>query len=423
VSSAPASTAREDIERLPVGLVDAATGIIGRVACGGADGTPEGLPVCAVAALRRSGACEVGFGKGLTGAEATIGAIGEALEIYGGSSYSDDDLRREAFVRMGDGAMDPRLLCLYENSSYDRPGFPYARFEPERPIHWTKGHWLDTGEPVWLPALTVFHYFPAAPAERFCQVTSNGSATGRGFADAAFRAVLELVERDAFMLTWYARVPATEVIVDEDLDPGLTAILNQIQAKAARPQFYMLNAGIDIPTILCCARGDGKNWPGATLGLGTHPSPRIALKKAILEMGQTAHSLCRAMHSGEEPIPAKPSDVRTFRQHALYYLRADRAKEFDFLDAGKRAIRLSAVDEPGDFPLSTLLQRMSDAGTRVAVKDLTTPDLRTTPFSVVRALGTNLQQIHCGFGMERTNNARLRRLLRGRVNRAIPPFC
>ena len=424
MNAAPPSASREDLDRLPVGLVDAETGIISRVACGGADGSPNGLPACAVAALRRSGTKEVGFGKGLTCREAITGAIGEALEIYAGSSFHTEDLFYSALVNLPSGAFDPRLLCLYEEASYQRPRFPYSRFDHALPVHWACAHWLDNNEEVLVPALTVFHYFPAPTPERFCQVTSNGSAAGSSLEDASSRATLELVERDAFMLAWFSQTPATQILLDEDLHPGLEAILDQIRSRGGRVTLYLLNAGVAIPTVLAVARGDGKRWPGATLGLGTHPDARVAIRKAILEMGQTAFSLCRSLTTREEQVPAEPRNVRTFRQHALYYLSAVRAQELDFLHATGESIRISQLHYPDAFPLTSLVASLSDAGIRVAIVDLTTSDLKPLGFSVVRALGTNMQQIHCGYGMERTANPRLQSLLRGRpVNPAIPPFC
>ena len=99
-------------------------------------------------------------------------------------------------------------LALYEDSQYALPDFPYARFEPTQPIHWTRGNWLDTGEPVWVPALPTYFNFHPPRHELCCQVSSNGLAAGVDLADAALRATLELVERDAFMLT--ALSPARE---------------------------------------------------------------------------------------------------------------------------------------------------------------------------------------------------------------------
>jgi ribosomal protein S12 methylthiotransferase accessory factor len=129
------------------------------------------------------------------------------------------------------------------------------------------------------------------------------------------------------------------------------------------------------------------------------------------------------MGSGKEPIPACPQEVKTFRQHALYYFPAERNHAFDFLGGAEKPLRISSVEETADASLSRLLEFLSAGGIRIAIADLTTPDLKATPFRVARALGTDIQQIHCGFGRERTNNPRLKALLKGPVNLDIHPLC
>jgi ribosomal protein S12 methylthiotransferase accessory factor len=417
-----ARTPAQVYQMLP-GLIDPDTGIISRVAHGTADGERDGLPICAVAALRRSGLSEVGFGKGLDATEAVIGAIGEALELYAASHYPLDDLRHESLTQLDGDRLDPRRLCLYEDACYQEPDFPFARFDPGVPIHWARGFWLDTNQPVWIPALPTFRGFPAPAHECFCQVTSNGLAAGSGLADAAYRATLELLERDAFMLTWYGRLPGRELIVEGALDPGLQSILLQLERKGASIKFYLIDGGIRIPTVLCIARGDGRNWPGMTLGLGSHLCLHTAVRKAILELGQTGPHFCAVMSSGEEPVPVRPQEVKTFRQHALYYFPAERNHAFDFLGGAEAPLKMSSVDETDDTSLSRLLGLLNAASIRIAIADVTTPDLRETPFRVARALGTDIQQIHCGFGRERMNNPRLKALLRGPANSAIHPLC
>jgi hypothetical protein len=60
---------------------------------------------------------------------------------------------------------------------------------------------------------------------------------------------------------------------------------------------------------------------------------------------------------------------------------------------------------------------------RVVIVDVTSPDVARIPMRVVRALGPNLQPIHCGFGLERMANPRLDALKRGELNCDIHPFC
>lgn len=406
------------------GLVHSEHGVIREIVSWTADGEPDGLPICAAATLRHSTDTLCGYGKGLSLQEAVLGAVGEALELHASSSYDARKFVLAPIDELQGEVLDPQKLCLYADPYYDVPGFPYCRFRRSQSIHWTSGNWLHTGKPVLVPALPVFSKLAVPDEERFCQVTSNGLATGVGLNDAAMRATLELIERDAFMLTWYCRLSAQELDVEGSLEPGAEIILEMIRQQGAQISFYLLDAGIHVPTVLCIARGDGKTWPGATLGLGCHLSLRTAVRKAVMELGQTGPDFCRAMLSGDESIPKSPTDVQIFRQHGLFYLLAERNKEFDFLhNDNKPPLRVRDVREPEKISLALLVEKLRAASVRVAIVDLTTAALHGSGFSVVRALGENMQQIHCGFGRERLNTPRLQSLLQGPVNFAIPPVC
>lgn len=404
-------------------IVNPATGIVSRVVHWRAGGKLDGLPFCAAAILRRAGSPEVGYGKGLSPQEATLGAIGEALETHASSSYQIENLPHSTVEELEGETFHPRQLCLYEDAYYDLPGFPYARFQNQA-IHWVRGLWLGSGDPVWVPALPTFRALPVPFPERFCQVTSNGLAAGLGLEDAAARATLELIERDAFMLSWYCRLPGRELDIRGCLEPGIETILQQIAGCGAQTKLFLLEAGIPVPTVVCVARGNGETWPGATLGLGTHPSLRTAIRKAVLELGQTGPTLRDEMMTGGDPAPATPGEVRTFRQHALFYLPAKRNQVFDFLgNPTELPLQADSFRELPPASPSRLAALLQQVGIRIAIVDLTPPELRHTPFRVVRALGTDMQQIHCGYGRERLRNPRLWRLLKGTLNLEIPPVC
>jgi ribosomal protein S12 methylthiotransferase accessory factor len=406
------------------GLIHPEHGVIREIVTWTADGKPAGLPICAAAILRPSTETLCGYGKGLSVREAILGAIGEALEIHASSSYDARKFLLAPIDELQGEVLEPQELCLYADPYYDLPGFPYRRFNRSQPIHWTSGYWLHSGKPLWVPALPVFSKLVVPAEERFCQVTSNGLATGADLSDAAMRATLELIERDAFMLSWYCRLPGQELDVDGSLDPGAETVLEMVRQQGAQISFYLLDAGMHVPTVLCIARGDGKTWPGATLGLGCHLNLRTAVRKAVLELGQTGPEFCRTMISGDEPIPQSPGDVQTFRQHGLFYLPAERNCAFDFLyDGNKPPIRVRDLSQPEEMSLVVLTEKLQSASVRVAIVDLTTTALWASGFRVVRALGENMQQIHCGFGRERLNNLRLQNLLQGPVNLAIPPVC
>ncbi|AUX45821.1 hypothetical protein SOCE26_073170 [Sorangium cellulosum] len=415
-----------DLRRLLAGVVDARAGIVQYLRLNPTSPAlaPES-PITATAILsnytdgtahaHRCEEPEAGTGKGVTAVEALIRAVGEAVERYSSGLFNKEELLRAPVAEMKGDFIAPERLCFYEEAQYSRPGFPYAPLDPATPIEWALGYWLDTGSPVHVPALPVYYSYCAPPEAYFCQVTSNGLAAGATLEDASMGAALELIERDAFMISWLARRPGRRILPDDALDPEVQEIARQLEERGARIELYLLEAGIAVPTVMCVGYGDGKRWPGAVVSLAAHLSPRTAIKKAILEQGQICGYVFRLMTGEEVAIPERPEDVRTLEDHAVYYIPPSRAGAFTFLRAGA-TVTASQLEEPEEVSLSELTRRVQAAGLRVAIVDVTSPDLAATPFRVARALGPDFQQIHFGQHAAQLANPRLRSMAPHGIN-------
>jgi ribosomal protein S12 methylthiotransferase accessory factor len=413
------------------GWVDRRTGVISCLVPRANDaGTPR-LPVCVTALLGAyaDDAAEPeefadAGGKGLTMPEAMLGAVGEALERYSAARVRLRDLRHAPVRALEDDALDPRRLCLYEAAQYDRSGFPFVPFAADQPHWWARGHWLDNDAPVWVPARPTYYSIAVEDDAPYCQVTSNGLAAGANLEDAALRAVFEAVERDAFMLTWLGRLPGRRLRVVDVLDADVRPVVEELRACGARLELYLLDVGLTIPAVACLGLGDGRRWPGVTVSSAAHLSPRMAVRRAILEQGYSGPSLRRVVQRGARSIPERPEQVRTFLDHALFYAPPSRRAAFDFLRSdGGAPLALAALGEPDEVSLRACAERLAAGGVRVALADVTAPDVARGPFRVVRALGTDLQPIHCGHGLARLANPRLRALLTGAVNPDPHPLC
>lgn len=411
-----AARSPEELREVLEGFIDDRFGVV-RTLTQTAGGLPFTLPLTAAATLAgyTEGTLQpyqlfqIGAGKGLTPVGASLSAVGEAIERYSAARHRADTLLRAPFAELGGRAVDPRKLCLYSEKQYQEPGFPFPRYSPRRPLHWAKGRWLDDGGEVLVPALLAYFNFQPAMEEYFCQVSSNGLAAGGDAEDAALRALFELVERDAFMLTWICQLPVRRVVLDAGLDPGLGEVIRQMTAQGIEVELFLIDAGVAIPTIVCLGAGDGIRWPGAFVSLATHANPQVAASKAILELAHVAPYLASIMRTHR--IPATPDEVKTLEDHALYYVPRDRASAFHFMRTAAGAVPLSeieAVPEPIAAHCCRLLER---AGVRVAVVDVTSPDVALSPFRVARAVGTDMQPIHFGHRLQRLGNPRLQRLL------------
>jgi ribosomal protein S12 methylthiotransferase accessory factor len=372
---------------------------------------PVGLPADPEPPAR----AELCSGKGRTRGEALRSGLGEALERYGAGHVPPARIVTAAVSELEGTVLAPNALGLYAAVQYARPDFPFEPFNPDRGYHWICGELLPGRDAIWLPAETAL-FAARSLGDRLCQVTTSGLALGRDPDDAAMRAVLELIERDAAMMTWLCRLPGVRLAPD-CRDPAVNAIIRWLEPLGVTLSFYRLEVGIPIPTVLATSFGDGVRWPGLCVGSAAHPSLREAFRAAALEMVATGRSLVRAQGQviGHDEIRSDK-----FIDHAWYYLDPARAASASFLSEGT-PVPCAAQPDIAVENVRGLATLLATTGARVAVVELTPPDLALSGLHVVRAFSDGLLPIHCGRGFERIGASRLAG--RGSLNPDPHPFC
>ena len=408
------------------GWVDQFTGVISNLFIEPPDDPRLNLPIIATAApphivendgsLRR---LPLGWGKGLTISGAVLSAVGEAIERYSASLVDAERIAWKRPDELEGEFIDPRDCGLYSEEQYERENFPYVRFDPNIVHPWVHGRWLNNGTGVWIPAIFVLLSLELRQEQSISQGTSNGLAASTDKDDAGLRAIFELVERDAVMATWLTAYPTQRLQLDDSLSPLLRTVLEGIETLGAQVEIYTLPASVIGTTVLCLALGDGEHYPGVTFGLGCDLDPQAALRQAVLELGQTGPYLRRMMRSRILIPGENPSDVRRMLDHAAYYFPKERASAFDRLRNENTAVSLGDLKRAGPRSLSDCASALEAAGVRVALVDVTSADVATGPFSVMRAVSPDLQPIWYGYGLERMPVDRVRKM---KVAEDVPPI-
>jgi thiazole/oxazole-forming peptide maturase SagD family component len=348
-----------------------------------------------------------------------LSAVGEAIERYAPSLPDRDRLVWARAEDLDGAVLDPRAFALYSDDQYAREGFPFPRFDPDARHPWVLGTWLGSAEPVWVPAVFAFLSLTLRPEQQLCQGTSNGLAASTDVEDAALRATLELIERDAFMAAWLEGCPGRRVELDDSLDAPLRQVLAGVEALGAQIELLVLSTSVCGTTALCLALGDGERYPGVTIGLGADLDPRAAIRQAILELAQTGPHLRRLMRSRALRVPEHPWDVREMIQHAVFYFPKERAVAFDRLRRGAPPVALrDLAPGPAQRSLASCAAALAAANIRVALIDVTSPDVATGPFRVVRAVSPDLQPISYGHGLDPRPVERIR----ARLASPAPPI-
>ncbi len=408
------------------GWIDQRTGVISNLFIEPPDELQSQVPIIATAApphiMENDGSIRrlpLGWGKGLTISGAVLSAVGEAIERYSASLPDPERFNWKRINELDGDYLDPRRFGLYRDEQYQRTDFPCVRFDEDIPHPWVRGVWADSDEPVWVPAISVFLSLEVRQEQFICKGTSNGLAAGNGADDASKRAIMELVERDAFMAAWLTGRSGQRLEVDDSVDPLLREVLEGIEALGASIEIYALPTSAIGTTVLCLAFGDGKEYPGVTFGLGSDLDPHAALRQAILELGQTGPYLRRMMRLQILSTPEDPRAVKEMLDHAAYYFPKERASAFDRLRNDQSSIRLRDLKSDGPDSLEHCVSALKDADVRVALIDVTSADVQRGPFRVVRAVSPDLQTIWYGYGLDRVPVERISRM---KIAVDVPPI-
>jgi ribosomal protein S12 methylthiotransferase accessory factor len=325
---------------------------------------------------------------------ARAAALAESLERYASSYLPRERLVLGSFDEL-DGAVDPESFALFDERQYAVADFPFVRFEGSTVVRWTEGVSLRDGTRALLPAQVV--YLPidtaAQDEELIAYTTSSGVACGQTCDEAILSGLLELVERDAFMLAWYDRLelPLLEWGDDEELD---ALDRRYFRPSGLRYSAVDLSVFFGIPCVLGVVHGTPGEVGALGVGAACAATIREAWRKALAEAFAVRTHVRDEIVERPESIPATGPEISTFDDHIFFYAEEGRARRAAFLDAAeaRRPIR-AVVPLPGRNArerIEAAVERLASRGVSAYAVDVATPDVRAAGLHVWRAVAPEL---------------------------------
>ncbi|WP_327300289.1 TOMM precursor leader peptide-binding protein [Streptomyces goshikiensis] len=391
------------------------------------------------------------FWGGHTDSFTRSGQVGvlEGLERYAGMrARSRTTSVTGPLSRFGADAVDPREVGLY-SEAFHRENPRVRPFDPDREIAWVWGWSLRDRVPRLVPEILTYYHAPGLE-NRFVQESSNGCASGGSAAEAVYFALMEVVERDAFLLTWYGRQPLPEIDPASSSRPATRAMVDRLAMYGYRARFFDTRITFPIPVVTAVAErfdgGTGRMCFGAGAGL----DPESALDSALCEIATDAVNLPGRTERDEARLRAMAADfslVTALHDHPLVYGVPEMGRHADFLlraPGGGPTRTVAELEWPDRWgaaasdDVRTDLERCVSAvtaeGFDVVVVDQTMPEQRKLGLHTVSVLVPGLLPIDFGWSRQRalgmprmrtglfTAGLRERALEPGDLNPAPHPF-
>ncbi|MCX5380598.1 TOMM precursor leader peptide-binding protein [Streptomyces sp. NBC_00091] len=354
---------------------------------------------------------------------ARVGVL-EGLERYAGMRSRSRTTSVTGSLRaLGADAVDPREVGLYGEGFYrDNPRV--RPFDPDREIPWVWGWSLRDRAPRLVPEVLTYYHAPGLE-NRFVQESSNGCASGGSLAEACYFGLMEVVERDAFLLTWYGRQPLPEIDPATSSRASTRAMVDRLALYGYRARFFDTRISFPIPVVTAVAErfdgGTGRMCFGAGAGL----DPESALDSALCEIATDAVNLPGRTERDEDRLRAMAADfdlVTALHDHPLVYGVPEMGRHADFLLRGpsRGPLRpVSALRGPEGVShdlredLARCVEAVAAEGFDVVVVDQTLPEQRALGLHTVSVLVPGLLPIDFGWSRQRAlGMPRLRTALR-----------
>jgi thiazole/oxazole-forming peptide maturase SagD family component len=329
---------------------------------------------------------------------------------------SNADLTRASYTALGDRAVNPDNL-FYTTRNW--------KFDPADSIYWTTAVELSSGRSKYVPAQEIWFDTGNLEGEKlWITNTTNGCAVGGNFEEAVLFAILEAVERDAFLTCWYLEKKCRRIEIENLKNEHLHFLLAKL--RYLKPQYEInfldLHNDLEIPCVLAaairksgtgpkffCAVASGLNYAGAAFS---------ALKdiQNLLSFPPTAEETEKF-----QTLQKEPTKILEPEEHQGIYTLDKMFEKVAFFDSGiacsfdELESRELTDENEKIYDAKTLIERLNEscqkAGIALFYKDITHESLKEKNFRCVKVIGEGLFPMWYGYYNIRVNlTERLKKL-------------
>jgi len=342
------------------------------------------------------GADEGVAGRSISYEISELTAILEGLERYCGIEPQGKAKKvRDSYHHLKNIALNPARVGLHDQEQYAKFHFPFKPFHPDAPMNWVWGYSFLQERPILVPELLA--YYSLGFGEGFVYETSNGCALGGSMEEAIFHGIMEVVERDSFLLTWYAQLPIPPLDLRSANDKELELMVDRIR-EVQGYDVYIYNSTMEheIPSVWAVAKNRRSKGVNLICAAGANPDPVSAVKSSIYELAGMMVRHDKVLEENRpkyEEMLRDPFAVRNMEDHGLLYGLPEAEERLNFLLQDDRPLRTFAEEfkpppKNNDLrdDLQAILHKFRQLDLEVIVVDQTTPITKRNGLFCVKVL-------------------------------------
>ncbi|WP_406946048.1 TOMM precursor leader peptide-binding protein [Halobacillus sp. SY10] len=294
-------------------------------------------------------------------------------------------------------ALNPLDVGIHSDAQYAKKDFPFTPYHPDKKMNWVWGYSLLQEKPILVPERLAYYSMGCGGGYIF--ETSNGCAIGGSREEAVFHGIMEVLERDSFLMSWYAELPLPRIDPYSSGDQELHLMIDRMK-EVAGYDLYLYNATMEhgIPCILTIIKNRKADSGDLNLicAAGAHLDPVKAVKSAVFESVGMIEPLNKEFKKNKETFRKMLHDsflVKKMDDHGMVYGLPEAEERLGFLLHQDRPLQTfeEAFHRKRTHPdltedLKEILEVLRNLNLDVIVVDQTTSELERNGLHCVKVI-------------------------------------
>lgn len=329
--------------------------------------------------------------------DALQASLGESVERYLWF-YSDyfykNNLIFKSYKEIKNQALN--IFDLAGFSDEQKKQFDILKFDENTIFGWTKIFSLTRNRYIFCPvqllsALYFSNYVRKKKEPMLRWAITTGLTTSTTLKGALTKAFLEIIERDAFMITWLNKI--SPPIIDLEYLALKDQDIAQIKKTFERYnlELYVLKLISDFPVFVLAAIIIDRTGLGPAFAIGARAD--FDLKNALINCVSEALAV---RYSLKERF-LNDIDLKNIKreERLIYYAQKENLSKVEFLIQGEKIqLDLNNFPDNPDEKFKILMKEFRNKNYEVCYAELTTPEIKKLGLRVVNMVIPELQPLH-----------------------------
>ncbi|MBF1404515.1 YcaO-like family protein [Prevotella histicola] len=341
----------------------------------------------------KSGGCGFDLKKAL------LSAIGEGVERYCSTFYNLSSMVETSYadlIARGYEAIKPSAFSLFHESQYQRDTFPFKRFTNDTILYWDSVYDVFGQKTVLCPS--TFIYMPFSKGKvRISEQISTGFAAHTNYYDAFLNGIYEVIERDAFMISWMGQLGIPKIKIEGKLKEFVESIV----PSHMNVHLFDMTTDIKVPSVVGILEGVHDYGQFVAFSAATRMTYTAAINKTVLELCQSIPYYRYLLEDNKKKMD-NLSELKSFEDHSIYYTRYPEKQGIFKKWLERPQTKDIAYDEEPELDakskIKAILRIFRKNNIDVYCKDITTEDVAEENFKVVRVICPQLIPLNGAYG-------------------------